>query len=166
MTIRSLTMGVAALTFAGIGGAAAQAVYVEQITPAPVYMPSDIDGYVIEQRYVPVAPQVTYENQVITPSRAIAPRTEQVVIERRIETPVAKPAVRASKATRVVTERRVVTQPLPITPQVVKTAPNLVLSDEPRTVVTREPDGTTITTTETNALSSCRYDEFNRMICD
>jgi hypothetical protein len=159
-------MGVAALTLAGIGSAAAQAVYVERITPAPVYMPADIDGYVIEQRYVPVAPNVTYENQVITPSIAVAPQPQQVVIERRIETPAAKSS-RTSKAARVVTERRVVTQqPLVIAPQAVSPAPRFVTTAEPRTFVTREPDGTTITTTETTGLSSCRYDEFNRMICD
>lgn len=158
MTIRSLTAGIAALTLAGIGSAAAQSVYVERITPAPVYMPSNIDGYVIEQRYVPVAPTVTYENQVVTPSSAVVPRTQEVVIERRIETPATKSS--KSKTTRVVTERRIVTQqPVAIAPQVVTTAPQVVRTEPPI-----EPS--TSATMETNALSSCYYDQFNRMICN
>lgn len=150
MNIRMLSIGVAAITLAGIGGAAAQSVYVERITPAPVYTPSDIDGYVIEQRYVPVAPATTYENQVITPSSVVAPRAQQqVVIERRIETPMKTSKSSKATQTRVVTERRVIVQ-------------------QPQVIVTTEPpyEPSTSAVTETNALSSCHYDFDGRMICD
>ncbi len=141
MNIKALSIGVAALTFAGIGTAAAQAVYIERITPAPTYVApaADIDGYVIEQRVVPAAPVVTYERQVITP-RAIVPQQ------------------------RIVTERRVVTEPSVIT----RTQPTIVRTTEPRVVMPADDDTTYVTDTDavTTGVSSCSYDSFGRMICD
>jgi hypothetical protein len=151
-------MGVAALTLAGVGTAAAQTVYVERITPAPTYVApaADIDGYVIEQR-VPVAPVVTYERQVVTPRVAIP--QQRIVREER----VIRSSPRATQQ-RVITERRVVTEP----PMVTAPQPTIVTTTEPRVVLPADDDTTYVTDTDavTTGVSSCSYDAFGRMICD
>jgi hypothetical protein len=179
MSIRALTMGVAAMTLAGIGGAGAQSVYVDQITPAPVYVTpsSDIDGYVVEQRAVPAAPVVTYEQQVVTPR--LAPQ-QRVVTERRVirETP------RGGKTRRVITEtktivtepsivttaRPIVTEPSVVAQPTIVTQPRIVTTARPTIVAPVAPAGTATYVTDsdtiTNGLSTCSYDQFGRMICN
>lgn len=150
MTIRALTMGVAALTLAGIGGATAQSVYVEQFTPGQVYItPSSIDGYVIEQRLVPAAPAATYEQQTVTPR--ITPQ-QRIVTERRVikETPRGARTQRIITETKsVVTEPRIVTtaQPAIVAPSIV-TQPTIVTQTQPH-IVAPADDTTYLNSTET-----------------
>ncbi len=147
MAIRLLGIAATALV-ATVGSACAQTVYVEQFTPAPVYVtPSGIDGYVIEQRLVPAYPAATYERQVVTP--AIRP-AERVITERRVVTEPARRIVRTEP--RVVTERRVINR-----------EPTLVTTEEPAALVAVPGDAIT---TETDAVGSCAYDAYGRMICD